>query len=260
MFEYTGSRVAFSLFGIDVYWYGVLIVTGMILAVLLSAYEIKRIGGDPDIIYDVAIWILPASIIGARLYYVIFEFQRYDSILDMINIRDGGLAIHGGVIAGVLVGYIFCKKRKLNFWKLTDIVTIFLPLAQSIGRWGNYINNEAHGGPTDLPWALIIDGKKYHPTFFYESLGNFILFIILWILYRKKDPKTGITTSLYLIYYGILRFFVEGLRTDSLWLGPIRVAQLISIIFIVLGIIIYSRAKKSKYNNNGLYLDNITEN
>lgn len=248
MFEYTGSRIAFSIFGIDVYWYGILIVIGMLLATTLSARELKRRGGDPDFIYDLALWILPAAIIGARLYYVIFEFDRYDSIAEMINVRDGGLAIHGGVIAGVLIGYILTKVKKVSFFRISDIIAIFIPLAQSIGRWGNFINNEAHGGPTNLPWALIIDGQKYHPTFFYESLGNFIIFSVLYIFVRNKKTKAGTETSIYLIGYGILRFFIEGLRTDSLWLGPLRVAQLVSILYIILGIIILALNKKNDKN------------
>ena len=253
MFEYTGSRVAFSLFGVDVYWYGILIVTGMILAVYLSSKEIEKIGGDPDLIYDLAIWLLPAAIIGARLYYVIFEFDRYDSIMEMINVRDGGLAIHGGVIAGVIVGIIFCKKRKINFVKLADILIVFLPLGQAIGRWGNFINNEAHGGPTDLPWALIIDGQKYHPTFFYESFANFILFIVLYRLHKKGTEKDGKLISIYLIVYGLVRFLIEGLRTDSLWWGPIRVAQLVSAIFVLLGLILLHISNKGILHNDNLY-------
>lgn len=256
MIEYNGSRIAFNLFGIDVYWYGILIVTGMILAVILSANELKKQGQDPDIIYDIALWILPASIIGARIWYVIFEFDRFDTFFDMINIRDGGMAIQGGIIAAVITGVIYTKIKKINFFKIADIIFIFLPLAQAIGRWGNFVNNEAHGGPTDLPWALIIDGVGYHPTFLYESLSNFILFIILWILYRNKKPRTGTTSGLYLIFYGIIRFFVEGLRTDSLWWGPFRVAQLISIIFIILGILIIYLSKKGKFNNDSFYINN----
>ncbi|WP_103981020.1 prolipoprotein diacylglyceryl transferase [Helcococcus massiliensis] len=248
MFEYNGSRIAFSLFGIDVYWYGLLIVSGMVLAIALIANELKKQEQDPDLIYDLSLWVIPAAIIGARLWYVIFEFDRYDSILEMINVRDGGLAIQGGIIAGVISGYIFSKRKKLNFIKLADLIFIFLPLAQAIGRWGNFINNEAYGYETNLPWAVIIDGKSYHPTFFYESLSNFILSMVLWYLYRNKKLKDGTTTSLYLIFYGIIRFFVEGLRTDSLYWGPIRVAQLISIVFILLGIVllVYMNSKKKK--------------
>lgn len=247
MFEYNGSRIAFSFLGIEVYWYGILIVAGMLLATIFSARELKRRGGDEDIIYDLALWILPAAIIGARIYYVIFEFDKFNNIIDMINIRDGGLAIYGGVIAGVIVGYIIAKKKNLSFFKISDIIAIFIPLAQSIGRWGNFLNNEAHGGPTDLPWALIIDGKKYHPTFFYESLGNFIIFAILYFYVRNKNTKPGTETSIYLIGYGVLRFFVEGLRTDSLWWGPIRVSQFVSIIFIVIGLaILYINREKNR--------------
>lgn len=246
MFKYTGSRVAFSLFGIDVYWYAILIVIGMMLAFNLSANELKRKGKDPEIIYELALWILPSGVIGARLYYVIFEFSRYSNIMEIINTRDGGLAIHGGILVAVLVGTIYLKFKKINFFELSDIILIFLPLAQAIGRWGNFINNEAHGGPTNLPWAVIIDGKSYHPTFFYESISTFIIFLCLWFIYRNKEPKLGTTTSLYLIFYGIVRFFVEGLRTDSLWWGPIRVAQLVSLIFIVLGLVILFLSRKNK--------------
>lgn len=248
MFEYNGSRIAFSLFDIDVYWYGLLIVSGMVLAIALIANELKKQGQDPDLIYDLSLWVIPAAIIGARLWYVIFEFDRYDSILEMINVRDGGLAIQGGIIAGVISGYIFSKRKKVNFIKLADIIFIFLPLAQAIGRWGNFINNEAYGYETNLPWAVIIDGKSHHPTFFYESLSNFILSMVLWYLYKNKKLKDGTITSLYLIFYGIIRFFVEGLRTDSLYWGLIRVAQLLSIVFILLGIVllIYMNSKKKK--------------
>lgn len=247
MFEYKGSRTAFTLFGVEVYWYGILIVIGMLLATILSARELKKRGGNEDVIYDLALWILPSAIIGARIYYVIFEFNKYNSIIDMINVRDGGLAIYGGIIAGVIAGYIIVKKKKLSFFKISDIIAIFIPLAQSIGRWGNFVNNEAHGAPTDLPWALIIDGRKYHPTFFYESLGNFIIFLILYLYVRNRNTKPGTETSIYLIGYGILRFFVEGLRTDSLWLGPIRVSQLVSILCILLGLVIlYINKEKDK--------------
>lgn len=254
MFEYNGSRIAFSLFGVDVYWYGLLIVIGMILAVLLSANEFKRRGYDTDIIYDIALWILPAAVIGARLWYVIFELDQYDSFLEMINVRDGGLAIQGGIIFAVLVGYIYSKIKKLNFVKISDIIMIFLPLAQAIGRWGNFINNEAHGAETNLPWAVVINGVSYHPTFFYESMGNLIITIVLWIIYRSDKYKTGTVTSLYLIFYGIIRFFIEGIRTDSLYLGSFRVAQLISILFILIGITLLMISKKGKFESKDINL------
>lgn len=253
MFEYKGSRIAFSLFGLDVYWYGLLIVIGMILAVYLSSNELKRRGYDPEIIYDICLWAIPAGIIGARIYYVLFQLDNYDSIMEMINVRDGGLAIHGGVIAAVIAGYIYCKIKKINLIKITDIIFIFLPLAQAIGRWGNFINNEAFGAETNVPWALIIDGKSYHPTFFYESLSNFIVFLVLWYVYRKVKNKTGLTTGLYLAAYGVIRFFIEGLRTDSLMLGNIRVAQLVSLLFLILGLLIVYLSTKKKFETEGIY-------
>ncbi|MDO4778666.1 MAG: prolipoprotein diacylglyceryl transferase [Tissierellia bacterium] len=244
--QYTGSRVAFSIFGIDVYWYGILIVTGMVLATVLSVRELNRKGYKGDVIYDLALWVLPAAIIGARIYYVIFEWDQFNGdIVKIVNMRDGGLAIHGGVLAALLVGYFFTKKRSIDFLLMSDVIMIFLPLAQAIGRWGNFVNNEAHGGPTNLPWALIIDGQKYHPTFLYESVCNFILAMVLWYLFRNGKTKRGYTTSLYLIVYGVVRFFIESLRTDSLWIGPLRQAQVISVVFVVVGVILYMWAKRS---------------
>lgn len=247
--QFQGSRVAFHLFGIPVYWYAILIVTGMIIAIYGASKLYKSIGGDEELVFDMALWILPIAIIGARLYYVVFEWDQYaGDFMKIIDIRSGGLAIHGGVLAGIIVGYIFCKKRKVKFLPLSDVVMVFLPLAQAIGRWGNFINNEAHGGPTDLPWGVIIDGQKYHPTFLYESIGNVIIFIILLNFFKKKQTRFGQTSALYLIFYGVLRFFVEGLRTDSLWWGPIRVAQLVSVVFIIVGILIFI-IQARKYKN-----------
>ncbi|MDO5026222.1 MAG: prolipoprotein diacylglyceryl transferase [Tissierellia bacterium] len=246
--QFEGSRIAFHLFGIPVYWYAILLVTGMIVAIYGASKLYKKIGGDEEVVFDLSLWILPISIIGARAYYVIFEWDQYaGDLMKMIDIRSGGLAIHGGVIAGVLVGYIFTKKKKLKFFPIADVIMTFLPLAQAIGRWGNFINNEAHGGPTDLPWGVIIDGQKYHPTFLYESLGNIIIFFFLLYFFNNKQKRYGQTSALYLILYGVLRFFVEGLRTDSLWWGPIRVAQLVSLIFIILGIVFFIiQARKYK--------------
>lgn len=238
--QYKGDRIAFEIFGIPVYWYAILIVTGMLLAILGASKEYKRSGGDEETIVDLAMWVLPSAVVGSRLWYVIFEWERFGgSLTSILDIRSGGLAIQGGIIAGALVGYVFTKRKNLKFYKLADVIMIFLPLAQAIGRWGNFINNEAYGAPTDLPWAVIIEGQTYHPTFLYESLGNMILFLFLWYFYRKKQTRDGQTTALYLIGYGIIRFFVEGLRMDSLYFGSIRVAQALSFAFIVVGIFLY---------------------
>ncbi len=238
------NPIAFTLFGIEVRWYGLLIATGMFLAAALLLQLGKRKGYAENDLLDLVLWVIPSAIVGARLYYVLFNLSYYDGdLMAMLNIRSGGLAIHGGVIAGVVVGYFFCKKRKLNFWEIADFVAPGLILAQAIGRWGNYANGEAHGGPTDLPWAIVVDGVAVHPTFLYESLWNLLVFGVLMFTLRKR-AFNGQLAALYLILYSIGRFFIEGLRTDSLMLGPIRVAQLISILMIGLGVYLYQHRKK----------------
>ncbi len=241
------NPVAFEIFGISVRWYGILIATGMIIGAYLADREVKRLGLNSETLYDALLFSIPAAIIGARFYYVIFELDRYDSIWEMINLRNGGLAIHGGVLFAIGTFYIFSRVKKLNFLKWLDIVAPSIILGQAIGRWGNYINQEAHGGPTDLPWGIMINGVKYHPTFLYESIGNFIIFIILYSL-RKKKQFDGQVFAWYMILYSIIRFFIEGLRTDSLYFGSFRVAQLISIFFIILGTIIINVEKKRQFN------------
>lgn len=234
--EYKGNGVAINLFGLEIRWYAVLIVVGMMLAVYLLSKEMKRRGIDGEEAYDIALVILPAGIIGARIWYVIFEFKRYDNFLDMINIRNGGLAIQGGLMMAAIVALIYAKKKKFSFLRLSDMIFPYVALAQSIGRWGNFTNNEAHGGPTNLPWALKIGAGRYHPTFLYESIGDFLIFVFLYYFTRKKLKVDGQVTMLYMILYGSLRFFVEGLRTDSLYWGNIRVAQALSVIGIIVGI------------------------
>jgi len=162
--------------------------------------------------------------------------------MEILNLRGGGLAIHGVIIAGILVAIIFSKVRKVSFWKLGDIVAPSLILGQAIGRWGNYANQEAHGGPTDLPWGIMVNGVKVHPTFLYESIWNFLVFILLLWYSRNAQKVDGETSLLYIILYSIARFFIEGLRTDSLMLGSFRVAQLISLTAILIGsILLYRR-------------------
>lgn len=247
MIEFTGDPVAFSIFGVDIYWYGLIIISGMLLAIFLSRHRARKWNINPDIIEDLALVMLPLAIIGARLYYVIFEWGQYQGdILKIIDIRSGGLAIHGGIIFSVIVGYIFSRVKDIDFLTLADIILPTVILAQGIGRWGNFVNQEAYGGPTNLPWALVINGNTYHPTFLYESIGDILIFLFLHFYITKKQRHVGYNTALYLILYGILRFFVEGLRTDSLYFGSIRVAQLVSVIGIILGIllIIYSNKRK----------------
>lgn len=228
------NPVAFEIFGLSVKWYGILLSSGILVGILLAYQEAKRLGYDPEYMIDLSLWCVPAAVIGARLYYVIFEWDYYrGDLLKIINIREGGLAIHGALIAAVLVGYIFCRVKKISFWENADIVAPSIIIGQAIGRWGNFVNGEAHGGPTNLPWGIIIDGVRVHPTFLYESLWDIGVFIIL-LFYRKRKKADGEVFLLYGILYSIGRFWVEGLRTDSLMFMGMRTAQLISLLIILL--------------------------
>lgn len=243
------DRVAFTIFGIDVMWYGILMAIGMILGTLIALKEAKRVGIKEDNILDLAIIAIPVGLICARLYYVIFNWEYYDSNPSQVfNFRGGGMAIHGALIGGVLAGYLFSRYKKINFFKLADTVIIGMPLAQAIGRWGNFINKEAHGGPTNLPWGIMVDGVKVHPTFLYESIWDFGIFVFLW-MFRKKKSYEGQIIVLYAILYSLGRFFIEGLRTDSLMIGPLRMAQVISLVGVIGGLIAHIYlSKKSKTN------------
>ena len=235
------NPVAFEIFGISVNWYGIIISTAVLIGVILAIREANRIGVGEDNIIDMLLIAIPLAIIGARVHFIIFSFDDYrGNILKMLNFREGGLAIHGAIIVAVIVAV-------LDFWKLADICAPSLILGQAIGRWGNYINQEAHGGPTDLPWGIMIDGVKVHPTFLYESLGNLMIFIFLLWYRKNKSKESGEIFLLYIILYSVVRFFVEGLRTDSLMVGPLRTAQVISIISIIIGMVFFYFRRK-KYN------------
>ncbi|WP_270838954.1 prolipoprotein diacylglyceryl transferase [Peptacetobacter hiranonis] len=245
------DRVAFTIFGIDVMWYGVLIATGMLIGIALAVREAKRVGISEDDVLNIAIIAIPVAIICARLYYVIFSWDYYSQNPgEIFNIRGGGLAIHGGLIGGILTGFIYAKVKKLDFFKTADAVMVGMPLAQAIGRWGNFINGEAHGGPTSLPWGIMVDGVKVHPTFLYESIWDFGIFLFIMFYMRKKKTYEGEVIVSYITLYSIGRFFIEGLRTDSLMFGPIRMAQFVSLVGVVGGLILHfylkNRAKKNK--------------
>lgn len=252
------NPVAFRLFGLDIRWYGLLIASGMLLGVLISKYTCKLRNVDYDSFLNALFIALPAGIIGARLYYVIFELGYYlNNPADIINIRQGGLAIHGGVIFGLLAGYLYIRRKRMNFLRAADAAAPCIILAQSIGRWGNFFNQEAHGGPVSVEFirnfpgfiqqGMYIGGTYYHPTFLYESMWDFCVFIILLII-LKRSNKSGIVFFSYLGLYSIGRFFIEGLRTDSLMLGPFRVAQLVSAAGIILWLLLllfYYRKKRA---------------
>lgn len=247
------NPVAFKIFGLEVKWYGILIALGVFLAILITESMAKKKsyknGLYKDIANDVSLFAVIIGVLGARLYYVIFEWDYYSQHLNEIfAIRNGGLAVYGGIIAGGLTIYIFTRVKKINFWTLTDCIAPGLALAQSIGRWGNYINGEAHGGVTNVPWAILVDGQRVHPTFFYESSVNFLIFLFLYFYLSKKQKFEGQLISFYLICYGLARFIIEGMRTDSLYIGAFRVSQLVSLGLIVFGLAIRFIAKSRQEN------------
>lgn len=241
--------IAFSLGGLDVRWYGIIIGTGLVLALILAIREGNRRGLRNDDFPDLMLWAIPIAIISARIYYVIFEWEYYSNNLsDIPKIWHGGIAIHGALIGSVITTYIFTKKKNISFWKLVDIAAPSLILGQAIGRWGNFMNQEAHGGEVSraflenlhLPEFIInqmyIGGVYYHPTFLYESIWNLVGFVLLLLL-RKVNLRSGEIFLSYVIWYSIGRFFIEGMRTDSLMIGDFRMAQLISLGLIVAAVI-----------------------
>lgn len=253
--EFNISRAMFTIGDFSVYWYGFIISCGLILAVIYGYFECKRIKFNTDDFFNMLIISIPVSIICARLYYVIFNFSLYkDNLLSIINIRNGGLAIYGGIIGAALVIFLYCKKKKINMGIVLDILAIGLLIGQAIGRWGNFVNGEAFGSVTALPWAMSIktDGatiaEMVHPTFLYESVWNLVGIFIL-LLQKKRKKFEGELFCDYMIWYGLGRFFIEGLRADSLYIGEFRVSQVLSLlIFIIAFIIIF--IKRSKNTNN----------
>ena len=245
------NPVLLELGPISIYWYSIFILIGILLGSYIFFSKAKKAGFDENFYTSLVFYGIIIGILGARLYYVLFNLGYYlHHPLEIFAIWNGGLAIHGGIIAGLIWFVYYSKKHKKNIFKILDMAAPALILAQAFGRWGNFFNSEAHGGivskeylssigvPDFIINGMYINGHYYHPTFLYESFFDFIGFILLMLLGRKKNLKNGQIFGTYLIYYSILRFIVESLRTDSLMLGPIKVAQLISIILLLLGILI----------------------
>lgn len=239
------DRVAFEIFGISVMWYGVLIAIGMALGILLALRRAKKVGFSEDELLNVLLIAIPSGIVGARIYYVLFNWSAYrGDLAKILDVRGGGLAIHGGLIAAIFVAWIYCKRKRISILEILDIVAPSIILAQAIGRWGNYINQEAHGGPTDLPWGILVDGIRVHPTFLYESIWNLAAFFVLIAFRDRVFKRNGQTIGAYMVLYSLGRVWIEGLRTDSLMFGPFRVAQLVSFGMIAFGMFLYARGKK----------------
>jgi len=237
--EFEIDRVAFSIGNFSVYWYAVIILSGLVLAVIYANKRADYFGIRRDPMFDVVLVCFVCAMIGARLYYVVFSGQKYDSFIDIINIRDGGLAIYGAVICAFLSGIIACRWRKIRTMAMFDIAAIGFLIGQGIGRWGNFTNQEAFGDATDLPWGMlsentmkVVPDSPVHPCFLYESLWCFAGLLILHFVSKKCYKFYGQFFLMYLLWYGMGRFWIEGLRTDSLWLIPdvIRVSQLVALL------------------------------
>ena len=233
----------FTVFGWKIYWYGVIIAVGFLLAVIYSVKHAKEFGLTEDDVIDTLIWAVPLGIIGARLYYVVFYrdaaganpyFDGYNDLRDIVAIWEGGLAIYGGVIGGVIGLAIATRMKKISSRAMLDVISFGLLIGQAIGRWGNFTNREAHGVETTAPWrmGLVYSYKTfyYHPTFLYESLWNVLGFLLLHFVMKKRRKFDGQLFLCYLAWYGLGRLFIEGLRTDSLYVGStnLRVSQLLA--------------------------------
>lgn len=244
--------IIFELGPIIVRWYGLLIASAVLIGVTLSQYLAKRRQIAPDLLGDLAIWMVVAAIPCARIYYVLFQWREYiNNPNDIIAIWKGGIAIHGAILGGAIAAIIFARVHKVSFWQLVDLAIPSVILGQAIGRWGNFFNSEAFGDPTNLPWKLYIPVNNrpqqylnydyFHPTFLYESIWNLTIFAILMSLFfwGLKNPdrlKQGTMTLIYFITYSCGRFWIEALRTDSLMLGPLKIAQIVSLVAILLGL------------------------
>ncbi|MFC4557494.1 prolipoprotein diacylglyceryl transferase [Virgibacillus kekensis] len=258
------DRVFLDIGPLTVYWYGVIIAFGAFLGLYLATKESDRLGLKKDLMVDLVVFAIPISIIFARIYYVIPEWERYNQApwWDVFAVWEGGIAIHGALIGAVLTAIVYSRVRNVSFWQLADIAAPGLILGQAIGRWGNFMNQEAHGGPIAestynsfhqyLPDFIMnqmcIDGIMYHPTFLYESFWNILVFVFLLVL-RRRNPLRGEVFLSYIMTYSVGRFFIEGMRTDSLYYGPFRAAQVISVLIIIAGIALIIYRRKSGQAN-----------
>lgn len=255
---------SFNLFGLEIYFYGVIIALGFILAALYCAKRAKEFGLSSDELYELVIWLIPTCIIGARLYYVLFKLDYFIANPDRIfALRDGGLAIYGGIIAGIIVGIIWCRAKRIRVFAVADLTAFGLLIGQSVGRWGNFINREAFGAQTEIfcRMGLTVPGFEtlyVHPTFLYESLWNLLGLIVLHIWSKKGKRKyDGQVFWLYILWYGLGRAWIEGLRTDSLYIGStdIRVSQLLAIVSAVVSLAILIINARKQHNPEDMFVN-----
>ena len=257
------NPVIYKLGSFEIRWYSILILVGILVAVYLLKREAKRFSMNWDFIFNLSFWTIIFGIIGARLYYVIFNWSQYEKdLLSIFKVWEGGLAIHGGIITGAITVYFYCKKARANTLKIIDMAMPSVIIAQAIGRWGNFFNSEAYGGVTSLQHleklhipkfiidGMYIDGVYRQPTFLYESVWCLLGFLLLIIIRRNKYIKIGTLTGVYLMWYSVGRFFIERMRTDSLMLGGFKAAQVVSIILFIVGAVLVLRtAHQGKFEN-----------
>ena len=262
-FKIPVSSVAFQIGDYKVYWYGVIIALGMLLAMAYAYFSSKRFNVDRNKLFDCVLVGIITGVIGARLYFVLFRWDDYkDNLLDIFSINKGGLAIYGGIIGALLGGCTVAKIKKMNIPAVLDIASLGFLIGQGIGRWGNFTNQEAFGTPTDLPWGMMSEntGMQFvHPCFLYESLWCLLGFVLIHFLSKKYQKYCGQVFLAYLVWYGFERMIVEGLRTDSLYLPfeifgyQPRVSQLLSLVVFAVGIvllIVFRKRKDDFYANN----------
>lgn len=257
------NPIALQIGPFSIKWYSLMILLGVVVGIGLLLKEGKKYNYPKDFLFNLCFWAIIFGFIGARIYYVLFNFDIYkNDPISIFKIWEGGLAIHGGLIAGFMTMYLYCKKYNVRLLKITDMAVPGILLAQSIGRWGNFFNMEAHGGAVlrstlesfHIPEFIIngmnINGVYYHPTFFYESLWCLLGFIIFILLKHYKYLKVGSLTFSYLCFYSVGRFVIEALRTDSLMIGGFKVAQVLSIILFIIGIIgLMLETRKGKFED-----------
>lgn len=264
--KFNIDPIAFSLGNIHIYWYAIIIVFGIFAGFLYASWFCKKENNDTEVLYDVLLWGLPSAIIGARAYYVIFNFQLYkNNISDIFKIHEGGLAIYGGVICAFLSTFIYCKRKKINVWQIFDYGSAGFLVGQCIGRWGNFVNQEAFGTNSNGLFSMkgnvitqslealkesgvdINSQMGVHPTFLYESFWSFLGIILIWFVFKHKKNH-GEAFSFYLVWYGVGRFFIEGLRTDSLMIfNMFRISQIVAVLCVIFGITVFVKKRNIKF-------------